>query len=535
MLEELIVENLGVIERAELGLGEGMTVITGETGAGKTMLVGALQMALGARTDPRLIREGASQAVVEARFVLDGEEFVVSRTLSAQGRSRGYVNGKMASVAELAELGRRAVDVHGQHAQMRLESAAAQLTLLDGFSGIDLGPRDQIAERLSQLARRIAEARTGIAERERELAVVRFELGEIDRVSPIDAEEDLRLEEELDVLEREEEFRETYLSLLAAVSGDEGDAGAVAELSHLARRLHRESATAELAARLDGVVIELNELAHVAQRRLEGLSGDPGRPDEIRSRLIALRDLKKRFGPTLADVLEARQTLASRLGELSGEGASPEALEAQAAALRTELEHEETRIRGARLEAAAKVAAAVNLQLPLLSFTAAEFSVQLAPKGDGSPAVFMFRPHPGSRPLEIARFASGGELSRLMLGLALVMGVEAETQLFDEVDAGVGGRSARDIAQALKRLSATRQVLVVTHLAQVAAVADRHFTITKRIVGAGTATEIAACEGEKRVGEVARMLAGDPDSATARKHSAELLEEGGGRSWAQHL
>ena len=337
------------------------------------------------------------------------------------------------------------------------------------------------------------------------------------------------------MLEREEEFRETYLSLLAAVSGDEGDAGAVAELSHLARRLHRESATAELAARLDGVVIELNELAHVAQRRLEGLSGDPGRPDEIRSRLIALRDLKKRFGPTLADVLEARQTLASRLEELSGVGASPEALEAQAAALRTELEHEETRIRGARLEAAGKVAAAVNLQLPLLSFTAAEFSVQLAPKGDGSPAVFMFRPHPGSRPLEIARFASGGELSRLMLGLALVMGVEAETQLFDEVDAGVGGRSARDIAQALKRLSATRQVLVVTHLAQVAAVADRHFTITKRIVGAGTATEIAACEGERRVGEVARMLAGDPDSATARKHSAELLEEGGGRSWAQHL
>ena len=530
MLEELVVENLGVIERAQLSLGEGMTVITGETGAGKTMLVGALQMALGARTDPRLIREGASQAGVEARFLLDGEEFVLSRTLSAQGRSRGYINGRMASQAELAEFGRRAVDVHGQHAQMRLESAAAQLALLDAFYGVDLGPRNRIAEDLSRLERRIAEARSGIAERERELAVVRFELGEIDRVAPLDAEEDLRLEEELDVLEREEEFREIYLSLLAVVSGDEGDAGAVGELSHLARRLQRESSTAELAERLDGVLIELNELSNVAQRRLEGLTGDPDRPDQIRSRLVALRDLKKRFGPTLGDVISTRRALATRLDELSGEGASPELLEAQAEKLRAERDQEDMRIRKARQEAAAQVAAAVNRQLPLLSFTAAEFAVELAEGGDGSPAVFMFRPHPGSRPLEIARFASGGELSRLMLGLALVMGVEAETQLFDEVDAGVGGRSARDIAQALKRLSSSRQVLVVTHLAQVAAVADRHFTITKRITGEGTATEIAACEGESRVGEVARMLAGDPDSPTARKHATELLHAGDGRS-----
>ena len=527
MLEELVVENLGVIERAQLSLGEGMTVITGETGAGKTMLVGALQMALGARTDPRLIREGAAQAGVEARFVLDGEELVVSRTLNSQGRSRGYINGRMASVAELAEVGRRAVDVHGQHAQMRLESPVAQLALLDAYYGIDLGQRNQLSEQLSHLERRITEARSGMAERERELAVVRFELGEIERVAPLDAEEDLRLEQELDMLEREEEFRETYLSLLSAVSGDEGDAGAVTELSHLARRLHREPATGELAQRLDGVVVELNELAHEAQRRLESLAGDPGRPDEIRSRLVALRDLKKRFGPTLADVLAARKGLLARLDSLAGEGASPEALEAQAAAVRAERDRENERIRSARLEAAEKVAAAVNRQLPLLSFASAEFSVDLSEQGDGSPAVFMFTPHPGSRPLEIARFASGGELSRLMLALALVMGVDAETQLFDEVDAGVGGRSARDIARALKDLSANRQVLVVTHLAQVAAVADRHFTIAKRINGAVTDTEIAPCDGEGRVGEVARMLAGDSESANARRHAAELLADGG--------
>ena len=527
MLEELVVENLGVIERAQLSLGEGMTVITGETGAGKTMLVGALQMALGARTDPRLIREGASQAGVEARFVLDGEEMVVSRTLNSQGRSRGYINGRMASAAELAELGRRAVDVHGQHAQMRLESPTAQLALLDAYFGIDLGTRNRLAEELVRLERRIAEARSGMAERERELAVARFELAEIDRVAPVDAEEDLRLEEELDVLEREEEFRETYLSLLSAVSGAEGDAGAVGELSHLARRLHRESATLELAGRLDGVVVELNELAHEAQRRLEALAGDPERPDEIRSRLVALRDLKKRFGPTLAEVMSTRQALLSRLDSLAGEGASPEAMEAQAAALRSERDREDDRIRLARREAAKKVVAAVNRQLPLLSFASAEFSVELAPSGDGAPAVFMFRPHPGSRSLEIARFASGGELSRMMLALALVMGVEAETQLFDEVDAGVGGRSARDIAQALKRLSATRQVLVVTHLAQVAAVADRHYTIAKRVKGSITSTDVAPCEGEDRVREVARMLAGDSDSATARRHAAELLAEGG--------
>ncbi len=524
LLEELVVENLGVIEHAAISFDPGMTVLSGETGAGKTLVVGAIQMAIGSRIDPRAIRVGAPYASVDARFTLGEKEYVLSRTISNQGRSKAYINGKMATLFELSELGSQLIDIHGQHAQMRLESHLAQLAMLDEYLGVDLSMRKELQLRLDRAKLRREEMTTFLANRDREAGVASFELGEILKVAPESSTEDIDLEVELDSVVRAAEFRSIYSDIASLGDGDDSSGGGVYHrLTQLARRVRREPSLEEIAARLDSVAIEIGDIATEALGRLELLESNPSRIDEIRSRLVELRDLKKRFGPTLGDVIRLAGELRQRLELLAQEPTSPEELSREVASLSEQLNQENARIRELRTQGAAKVCAAVNAKLEDLSFSRANFDIAFSPGGDGSPITFFFTPNPGQASVEIAKFASGGELSRIMLALSLVMGSKAHCQLFDEVDTGIGGKSGNDIASALHELSASRQVIVVTHLAQVAAVAENHFTVRKITKDSNTLTEVQLCANEDRIEEIARMLSGTPESASARRHAIELL------------
>ena len=504
--------------------GPGMTVLTGETGAGKTLIVGAIGLAIGARMDARAIRVGADSASVEARFFAAEQEYVLSRAINQQGRSRSYINGKMATLAELVEVGSRLIDIHGQHAQMRLASPSAQLAILDEHLGVDTSMRQELERSLQRARRSRQEMDSNASKRDREASIANFELAEIQKVAPTSADEDRELEAELDVLERSEEFRSLYLEIATLIEGDEADeSGSYVRLTQLARRLHREASLAGLADRIDAVAIELGDLASTARQSMDQLDSNPLRIEEIRSRLVVLRDLKRKYGPTLGEVMQLASELSDRLKRLNSTPSSPEELDAEIHQLSERLAAENQRLRELRARGAQEISAAINAKLEDLSFSRANFEISLSQGGDGSPVTFNFSPNPGQASVEISRFASGGELSRIMLALSLVMGTTAPCQLFDEVDAGIGGKSGNDIAASLHELSLQRQVIVVTHLAQVAAVADNHFTINKLAGEFDTVTEVENCEGEGRVEEIARMLSGSPTSHSAKRHAREML------------
>ena len=523
MLLELHVENLGVIEEASLTLGEGMTVLSGETGAGKTMLVGAISMVLGGKIDPRMIRIGADSATVQARFVYKAQEYVLSRTLSASGRSRSYVNGKMASLVELVELGTTLIDLHGQHAQMRLASSGAQLSLLDEIAGTDLEGRRDVESHLRKTRSSLGDLNTAIATRERELAVIDFEVAEIAKVRITSSSEDLELEAELETLSRAEQFRDLYGEILNILVAGEGEFSFTADISTLVRKLRREPTLTDLTRRIESVSLELADIVNDVVGRLENLSADPERISSIRSRLIELRDIKRRYGSTLPEVISLMSNLEEKRSILRDQARSPEEIMTEITALESQLASINGRIRSARSTAATQICALVNERLEHLAFSAAKFDIELGSNLDGSPISFTFSPNPGQSSVEIAKFASGGELSRIMLAISLVAGTQCDTQLFDEVDSGIGGKSALDIAKALHALSLKKQVIVVTHLAQVAALARNHFIITKTSDETNTRTVIEQCFGDRRVDEIARMLSGTPSSRVARDHAAELL------------
>jgi DNA repair protein RecN (Recombination protein N) len=569
VLEEMRIRSLGVIDDAVVELSPGFTAVTGETGAGKTMVVTSLGLLLGGRADPALVRIGAKNAVVEGRIAmpdgasavvraeeagaeLDDGALLISRTVSAEGRSRAHLGGRSVPVGVLAELADELVAVHGQTDQQGLLKLSRQRAALDRYAGdavaVPLAKYGEAYRRLRAVAVELDEIVTRARERAQEADLLRYGLDEIAGVEPR-AGEDVELAEEAERLGHAEALASAATAAHAALAGNPEDPEGV-DASTLVAGAHRalgavrahDPALAALADRIGEIGILLGDVAGELAGYADDLDADPLRLSAVEERRAALTALTRKYGEDIASVLAWAEQSAQRLTELDGDDERIEELTAERDALRVELGGLAQALTDARQEAAERFAAAVTAELGSLAMPHARVSFEIRQTEDpegvevggrtvayGPSGVdeveLLLAPHPGAPPRPIAKGASGGELSRVMLAVEVVFaGTDpVPTYLFDEVDAGVGGKAAVEIGRRLARLARSAQVVVVTHLPQVAAFADRQLLVEKTNDGSVTRSGVKVLEGEDRVRELSRMLAGQEDSETARAHAEELL------------
>jgi DNA repair protein RecN (Recombination protein N) len=534
VLLELAVRDLGVIAELRLLLGVGMTAVTGETGAGKTMVVDAIELLVGGRADPMLVRTGAEEAWVEGRFTRGDGEVVVARAIPRSGRSRAYVDGRLATASELAELGAALVDLHGQHAHQSLLHPAAQRAALDRFGDVDLGPlrhaRAEVAAILDELAGMGGDERS----RARELDLVRYQVDEIDGAAIEGPDEDERLEADEDALADAAAHREAAAAAVAALSGgDEASAGdrvasaadavGVAVAAVAGRGPFRAAEE-----RLRALAAEVTDLAADLRAGGEAIDEDPARLEVVRERRHLLRELRRKYGDTLADVIAEGGRLRARLAELEDHDRRAARLDDDLARARKVEAAEAATVAAARRAAAPRLAARIQANLTELAMPKAVVAIEVRGDDPGDDVEVLLAANPGTPPLPLARVASGGELARTMLALRLVLTDAPPTLVFDEVDAGIGGAAAVAVGRSLARLAGAHQVLVVTHLPQVAAYADAQVRVAKQSDEAATVSHANLLDRSERVVELSRMLSGQPDSDAARVHASELLETAAG-------
>jgi DNA repair protein RecN (Recombination protein N) len=536
MLHELHIESMGVIERLDLVLAPGLTAFTGETGAGKTMLVEAINLLVGGRADPALVRPGAMEARVEGRFVVGEEEYVVSRVIPTDGRSRAYVNGRLATAATLAELGARTVDLHGQHAHQSLLSTSAQRDALDRYCSTDLEPLRAARARLTEIDASLAALGGDQRSRAREIDLLRFQVGELADAGLSDAAEDERLAAEEDALADASAHRQAgQMAVEALVGSDIGESlnverAAVDGIGAAIRAVSGRAPFEELTVRLHALAAEASDVGRDLRSFTEGLEEDPQRLAEIRQRRQLLHDLRRKYGDTLADVIGFQEEAQLRLAELEGYDQRVATLErerVEAVAREREAAQDVAAVRRA---GASALAIAVRDVVRSLAMPHAEMEITVGNEAPGDDVTFLIAANPGLPLLPLSRVASGGELARTMLALRLVLSEAPETLVFDEVDAGIGGTAATAVAESLARLGQRHQVMVVTHLAQVAALADTQIMVTKSVAGSDgrhpvTTANARHVEGDERIDEVARMLSGEQAGDSARRHAADLLAD----------
>jgi DNA repair protein RecN (Recombination protein N) len=555
MLHELRVENLLLMERAELRLAPGLNILTGETGAGKTLLAHALDLLLGGRARSGIVREGAAEAYVEGVFSLppgiaggedripDGaEELVLARRVWPDGRTRAYVCGRSATLADLRDLGSRMLAFYGQHEHRKLMLAAAQLEILDAYCGPgQLGLRDRVTsayERLRALRERVEELDGVAGARDRELDLVAFELKEIETVAPSEPERQ-ELAGERDRLRHLDTLRGAAAAGAEAISPEEGD-GVGAILSQAATQLGLASdvdpALRELAQRVEALRYEAEDIGGELRGYLLGIEAAPGRLDEVEDRLALFARLERKHGGTIEDVLRHAERCRARRDELEHADVALEQAEHELAAAEAELDNLAAELSTARLAAAPKLAAAVRQRLSELAMADARFEVEVAARPDGcgprgADAVeLLIAAGPGLPAGPLREVASGGELSRVMLALLSVAhgdrgesGEATQLLVFDEIDAGIGGHTARAVGEHLRKLADGRQVLCITHLPQVAALGTRHFTIEKSTGVTPARTTVTAIDGDAVVGELVRMLGASAGDRAASQHARKLL------------
>ncbi|MGK5628349.1 DNA repair protein RecN [Streptomyces sp. URMC 123] len=563
------IRSLGVIDDAVVELSPGFTAVTGETGAGKTMVVTSLGLLLGGRADPALVRIGAKAAVVEGRITvpsdapaavraeeagaeLDDGALLISRTISAEGRSRAHLGGRSVPVGLLGELAEDLVAVHGQTDQQGLLRPARQRQALDRYAGDAVAvPLEKYAaahRRLRAVAGELDELVTRARERAQEADLLRFGLDEIAAAEPQPGE-DVELAAEAERLGHAEALASAATAGHRALAGDpedpEGvDAATLVAGAHRALEAVRshDPALAALSDRIGEIGILLSDAAGELAGYADDLDADPRRLAAVEERRAVLAHLTRKYGEDVEAVLEWAERSAARLAELEGDDTRIAELTAERDALRAELAELATALSEARTEAARRFADAVTEELASLAMPHARVTVAIRQTDDpdgldvgGRTVAFgasgvdevelLLAPHPGAPARPIAKGASGGELSRVMLAVEVVFAGSdpVPTYLFDEVDAGVGGKAAVEVGRRLARLAQSAQVVVVTHLPQVAAFADRHLVVEKTHDGSVTRSGVQVMEGEDRVRELSRMLAGQEDSRVARAHAEELL------------
>ncbi len=520
MLAELHVRDLGVIADLHLLLEDGMTALTGETGAGKTLLVEAIELLMGGRADAVLVRPGAEEARVEGRFLAGESETVLARAVPRSGRSRAYIDGRLATAAELAEVGRALVDLHGQHAHQSLLSPRTQRAALDRFAGVDLAPLEAARDRVKAIDDALAALGGDNRARARELDLLRFQLSELDAAGLEDPDEDLALEAEEDTLADAAAHREAAEAANEALGGE---GGAVDAVGQAMEAVAGRRPFAAIEDRLRSLQAELAEAASELRQAGDAIVEEPERLDEVRLRRRLLRDLCRKYGEQLSEVMAFESEARARLAELESHGVRVEALEGERQVAVDAVGKAAAQVAGARRQAAPKLAAQVQRHLRTLAMAGARLEVAVEGPGPADDVEFLLAANRGAPPLPLAKVASGGELARAMLAARLVLTDAPGTLVFDEVDAGVGGEAALAVGRALADLAGEHQVLVVTHLPQVAAFADHQVVVAKDDRRGTTLASARRVAGTDRVVELSRMLSGQPSSDTARDHAEELL------------
>lgn len=558
MIEEISIRDLGVIAEARLPLGAGFTAITGETGAGKTMLVSALNLLLGKRADAAIVRTGAENASVDGVYLVPAQgavadlaeqagavfddsdaqelELFLSRTVNASGRSRANVSGRSVPVSVLAELAGELVVVHGQSDQLRLTSRSAQREVLDRFGGAELAEvlaqyRAAFKQR-RELTDELATLESSLDARVSEAEALRLELERIEQLDPSPGE-DQKLLQLLERFGEVDRLRSSVGGALAALSGDAGGASIRDLFAQLAADLERNSDADARLADFAGLLNDLNYRATDAANEFSAYLSeldeqDPGELASAGERLAQLQSLVRLYG-SLDAALELLSSGSKRLFELDQDDDRVGALRAQLSELDDECAKLLLRLRELRSDAAAVLSKRVTEQLADLELGSASFEVVLseieAGSSGGDSVEFMLRSSPKAALRPVAKSASGGELSRIMLAVEVVIASSSAvpTFVFDEVDAGIGGATAIAVGRALAKLAQSAQVFVVTHLAQVAAFADNHLSVVKNVSGEVTASQIEQLKGPDREREIARLLSGMSESALALDHARELL------------
>jgi DNA repair protein RecN (Recombination protein N) len=558
MLVELRIVGLGVIGDAVLEPGPGLTVVTGETGAGKTLVVSGLGLVAGARAEARVVRHGSDRAVVEARFVdipdavatsvddaggvLDERELLVSRQVAATGRSRSLLGGVQVPAAVGAEIGAQLVTIHGQSEQQRLAAPERQRDVLDRSAGTKLA--DELATyRADYSARQLAKTelvrlKEQARERAREQDLLVYGLQEIAAVAP-EPDEDVALAAEAARLQAVDDLRLYAQRASVALSGDEDSANDEPNALGLvgaARKVLESAADAdiqatELASQAREVTALVADLAASTASYLADLDADPVRLEWVASRRSQLQGLTRKYGETVAEVMEWSVASAARLTSLQESDDRIDTLSHQVATLTDRIATSAARITAMRLSAASTLSEGVRKELVALALPHASLEFAVTPLAEPGPygadsVSLLFSANPGSQPGPLAKVASGGELSRVRLALEVVLADAGggETFVFDEVDAGIGGAVALEVGSRLARLGRLTQVIVVTHLAQVAAYGDRHFVVAKSDDGTVTTSGLRAVDGEERLRELARMMGGHDDTEASRDHARDLLE-----------
>jgi DNA repair protein RecN (Recombination protein N) len=527
MLTDLHVRDLGVIEDLSLTFGPGMTVLTGETGAGKTLVVEALQLLLGARANADMVRAGAPEALVEARFeVSEGDatrEVILARSVPAEGRSRAWVSGRMAPLGVLGEVTAELVEIHGQHEHRALVTAAAQRDVLDAYAGTDLSRVRALRSQLRSLDDALGALGGDAQQRAREADVLRYQVDEIMAAHLEDPDEDAVLRREEDRLADAGAYREAALGAVEELEPAVGEGGALDQLGLAAAALAGHDAFETYRERLAAVAVEVSDVARSLRDEVEAWEDDPARLAGAQERRRLLGELRRKYGSDLVAVMAYGAEGAARLGVLEDAEGEAARLQAEREARTAELAEAESAVRTVRARAAGAFGAAVGERLGSLAMPGARVEVAVAPTGTGEPVELLLGANVGEPVQPLARAASGGELARAMLAIRLVGLGGPQSMVFDEVDAGVGGAAALALGDALHEVARRRQVLVVTHLAQVASQADAHICVVKRASKGRTVTSATAVEGEERVTELSRMLSGHPGSDAARAHARELL------------
>jgi DNA repair protein RecN (Recombination protein N) len=557
MLTELRIKNFAIIESLTLPLGAGFNVLTGETGAGKSIIVGALGLLLGERGAADIVRTGTDRATVEGVFDtsqhpelrdaldergIDADEgfVVLKREVTSGGRTRAWVNGTTVTAAALADVGRSLIDLHGQHEAQSLLDVESQRAVLDAFANAQAETDDvrRYHDALAAVRRGIAELARRRADAEKRADYLRHVAREIEDAKLVDGE-DVRLEDEARRLENASEIREAAAALGNLLEDDEaGVLGRMSQAGRLLQQLQRFDPTlSRLQESFDGGFYALEALARELGEYAAGVELDPSRLEQVRRRRDILFRLTKKYGPTLADVIVAGREARRELDLLDTAGLDIRGLEEREREGQAVLRESAAALTRKRAVASKTMATAVEEILPELGIPDGRFIVQLTPLDDVGPkgaedVEFRVALNVGHDMRPLARVASGGELSRVMLALKTILARidRVPTLVFDEVDAGIGGKVGQQVGDMLRRVADSHQVFAITHLPQIASRAHRHILVSKGAKAGVTTADVAALAGDDRVHEIARMLGGDAESATSRAHAAELLAEAAPRA-----
>lgn len=554
MIEEIYIRDLGVIEQSRLEFSSGFTALTGETGAGKTMVLTALGLLLGDRADSAVVRSTQPQAYVEGRWQLpenealaerlgelaadiESGELIVNRSLTAEGRSRASVNGMAAPVSLLSDLSEHLVVIHGQSDQIRLKSSTAQRQALDSYAGSTFGTAlDSYRETFElwhSTVRKLESLKQTLSNRTFRAEELADAIHRIDSVNPQPGEPDTLLEK-IELLNNLESLRSAVSVAHEALTSDDSDA-ATALLGQARKQLEQagrvNAELTELAARLSQLEAEAREISSQLGSFLISLEVEGENDIELlQSRRSKFSDLQRRFGESVEDILAYREQAKTELENLDQGDLAITRIEEELANYFDELKQKADLLTSLRKQAAENLVAEVNQELKSLAMPGASLVIEISPDQFGThgqdQVSILLSSYPGAEPRPLGRGASGGELSRIMLAIEVVLakGSSVPTFIFDEVDAGVGGSAAIEVGRRLAKLAKSAQVIVVTHLAQVAAFADRQLTVEKSVSDSHTVSGVGLAEGINRERELARMLSGLPDSPSALEHAIELLQ-----------